>query len=119
MTAPATVLNFGRDSQGYNAYAPAPSNNKWSAAITDGSATSFNVPSTHQTWVVSFRYYPNDVWVDVSGATAAIPAGATFATTTSELNPASLTLQAGTKISVITAQTTADISVVMWPVSYP
>ncbi len=119
MTASATVLNFGRDAQGYNAYAPAPSNNKWAATITDGAATSVTVPSTHQTWVVSFRFYPNDVWVDVSGATAIIPVGATLASTTSELNPASLTLQAGTNISVITAQATADVSVVMWPVSYP
>lgn len=118
MTAPAP-LSFGRDVQGYNAFAPDPSTVKYSATITNGSATSVTVPSTYQTWIVSFRYYPNDVWVDVSGATAAIPAGATLAATTAELNPASLRLQAGTKISMITAQTTSDVSVVMWPVSYP
>lgn len=115
----APNLAFGRDAQGYNAYAPAPSNLKWSATITTGSATSIVVPSSHQTWIVSFRYFPNDVWVDVSGATAAVPVGATLASSTSELNPASLTLQAGTNISVITSATTADISIVMWPVSYP
>ena len=112
-------LSFGRDVQGYNAYAPQPSTNKWSATITDGTATSIVVPSNFQTWIVSFRYFPNDVWVDISGATAIIPVGATLATTTSELNPASLTLQAGTTISIITGQTSADVSIVMWPVSYP
>ena len=112
-------LVLGRDQQGYNAYAPMPSTVKYSATITDGNATSVTVPSTCQTWIVSFRYYPNDVWVDVSGATAIIPVGATLAATTSELNPASLTLQAGTNISVITGQTSADVSIVMWPVSYP
>ena len=117
--ANAPLLQFGRDNQGYNAYAPAPSTVKWSATLTDGNATSITVPSSHQTWVVSFRYFPNDVWVDVSGATAAIPVGNTLAATTSELNPASITLQAGTNISMITAQTAADVSVVMWPVSYP
>lgn len=115
----STLLSFGRDVQGYNAYAPQPSTNKWSATITNGSATSITVPSNFQTWVVSFRYYPNDVWVDVSGATAIIPAGPTLQPTTSELNPASLTLQAGTNISMITGLTSADVSVVMWPVSYP
>jgi hypothetical protein len=115
----STLLSFGRDVQGYNAYAPQPSTNKWSATITTGSATSITVPSNFQTWVVSFRYYPNDVWVDVTGATAAIPVGATLASSTSELNPASLTLQAGTNISMITGLTSADVSVVMWPVSYP
>jgi len=115
----AQNLAFGRDAQGYNAYAPYPSQVKYSATITDGSATSITVPSTYQLWVVSFRYFPNDVWVDVTGATAAIPVGATLASTTSELNPASLTLTAGTNISIITGQTSADVSIVMWPVSYP
>jgi len=118
MTNPVP-LAFGRDQQGYNAYAPQPSTVKWSATLTTGSTTSITVPSTYQTWVVSFRYFPNDVWVDVSGATAIIPVGATLASTTSELNPASLTLNAGTNISIITGQTTADVSIVMWPVSYP
>ncbi len=114
-----TQLQFGRDMQGYNAYAPYPSTVKYSATITNGSATSVNVPTTHALWIVSFRYYPNDVWVDVSGATAAIPVGATLAATTSELNPSSLTLASGTKISIITSQTSADVSIVMWPVSLP
>lgn len=115
----STILQFGRDSQGYNAYAPYPSINKYSATITNGSATSITVPKTHALWVVSFRYFPNDVWVDITGATAAIPVGATLATTTSELNPSSLTLAAGSTISIITAQTSADVSIVMWPASIP
>ncbi len=112
-------LRFGRDLQGYNAFAPQPSTVQYSATITIGTAASVVVPSTYQTWVVSFRYYPNDVWVDVTGATAIIPVGATLAATTSELNPASMELQAGTNISVITGLTAADVSIVMWPVSYP
>jgi hypothetical protein len=112
----STRLIFGRDAQGFNAFAPAPSIDKWSATITDGSATSITVPSNWGVWIVSFRYYPNDVWVDVSGADAIIPVGATLAATTSELNPASLTLNAGTKISMITGLTSADVSIVMWPV---
>lgn len=118
MTNPVP-LAFGRDQQGYNAYAPQPSSVKWSATLTTGTASSITVPTSYQTWIVSFRYFPNDVWVDVSGATAIIPVGATLAPTTSELNPASLTLQAGANISVITGQATADVSIVMWPVSYP
>jgi hypothetical protein len=118
MTVPVQ-LQLGRDLQGYCNYGPQPSNNKWSATITDGNATSVTVPSTAAVWAVSFRYYPNDVWVDVSGATAIVPVGATLASTTSELNPATLTLVAGTVISMITGLTSADVSVVMWPVSYP
>jgi hypothetical protein len=112
-------LQFGRDNQGYNAFSPYPSTVKYSATITTGSETHITVPNSYSLWIVSFRYFPNDVWVDVSGATAIIPVGATLASTTSELNPSSLTLSSGTKISMITAQVTADVSVVMWPVSYP
>lgn len=111
-------LIFGRDLQSYNAFAPQPSNNMWQATLTNGNAASVTVPSTAAVWVVSFRYYPNDVWVDTSGATAQVPVGNTLASTTSELNPASLTLLAGANISMITGQTAADVSVVMWPVSY-
>lgn len=117
MAVPVPLI-LGRDLQGISAYSPQPSNVKYSATITNGSATSVTVPSTAQVWNVSFRYYPNDVWVDVSGATAIIPVGATLAATTSELNPASLTLNAGANISVITGLTAADVSIVMWPVSY-
>jgi hypothetical protein len=112
-------LAFGRDAQGYNAYAPQPSTVKYSATITNGSATSITVPSSYATWIVSFRYYPNDVWVDVTGATAAIPVGTTLAASTSELNPASLTLPSATTISMITDLTSADVCIVMWPASYP
>ena len=112
-------LSFGRDAQGYNTYAPSPASVKYSATLAATTATSITIPSSYQTWIVSFRYYPNDVWIDVTGATAAVPVGATLTSTTSELNPASLTLEAGTVISAITAQTNADISIVMWPVSYP
>ena len=115
----ATELQFGRDIQGYNSYAPYPSTNKFSATITVGAATSITVPKNFPLWIVSFRYSPNDVWVDVSGAAAIVPVGATLASTTSELNPASLTLTAGTNISIITSQTSADVSVVMWPMSIP
>jgi hypothetical protein len=117
MANPA-LLEFGRDVQGYNTYAPQPSTVKWAATLVAGTASAILVPTTYKVWIVSFRFYPNDVWVDVSGAAAIVPIGDTLVPTTSELNPASLTLNGGTNISVITAQTTADISIVMWPVSY-
>lgn len=111
----ANRLQFGRDTQGYNAFAPYPSSYKWKATLTANNATSIVIPFSFPLWIVSFRYFPNDVWVDVSGATAAVPVGGTLTATTAELNPASLTLEAGKTISVITSQATADISIVMWP----
>jgi hypothetical protein len=121
MTATAAALNFGRDSNNLNAFAPFPSNNIWNATLTDGSESHITIPSTSASgfWNVSFRYQAGtDVWVDVTGATAAVPASGTLTSATAELNPASLTLASGTKISMISANTTADVAIVMWQASY-
>jgi hypothetical protein len=114
------LLNFGRDMQGYNAYAPQDAPFKKSATLTVGSAASFTIPSSYPVWVVAFSPQPGaNVWVDMSGATAAVPVGATFATTTSTLNPGQRTVVGGTSISCITDNTTADIGVEAWPVGLP
>lgn len=109
-------LNFGRDVQGFNAYAPAPSTVMFSATMTTGLAASITVPVSSKNWIVSFSYYINNVWVDVTGAAAIVPVGATLVATTSRMNPASYHLTGGTSISMITGQATADVSIAMWPV---
>lgn len=116
----STFLNFGRDTQGYNAYAPMSAVDKWSATIVSGAATSITVPSNHKVWIAVFSYQPgSNVWVDFSGATAAIPAGGTLAITTSELNPAARTVLAGSTISMITDNASIDVGVSLYAVSYP
>lgn len=113
-------LNFGRDVQGFNAYAPATSGNKWAATITDGDETHIIIPSNYAVWIAVFSYQPGtNVWVDLTGATAIIPVGATLAVTTSELNPASRTVYAGGLISMITDNASADVGVSLYAVSYP
>jgi hypothetical protein len=114
----STLLNFGRDVQGFNAFAPVTATDKWSATLTNGAETHIIVPSNYKTWIAVFSYQPGtSVWVDLTGGTSAIPVGATLASTTSELLPASRTVYAGGKISMITDNATADVGVSLYAVS--
>lgn len=116
----STLLNFGRDVQGYNAYAPATATDKYNATITNGSETHITVPSNFPVWIAAFSFQPGtNVWVDLTGATAAIPSGATLTACTAELNPGTRTVLAGSKISMITDNTSSDVGVSLYAVSYP
>ena len=102
----SVVLNFGRDVQGFNAYAPAPSGDKWSVTATTGSATSITVPSNYQTWIAVFSYTPgSNIWV--ANNTTATVAPSAFAATTSDLNPSARKVSAGDVLSFITGDTTS------------
>lgn len=112
-------LHFGRDEQGYNAYAPLDASIKYSATLADGTASSITVPKTFPVWIAAFGLEPGaNVWVSFSG-TAAIPVGGTFASTASSLNPGQRMVNGGTTISAITDNTTADVCIELWPCSYP
>lgn len=114
----AKALKFGRDANGFNAFAPRPSDIKYSVTLTVGDATSITLPGTDEIYCASFRYQPgSSVFVDTTGATAEVPAGNTLTVTTSELNPASLTLTAGTEVSMITDYDTAQVSLVLWRIA--
>lgn len=116
----SVYLNLERDIAGNTAYAPLPSTDGWSATITNGAETHITVPSNHTYWVVSLSYQPGtNIWVDFSGGTAIVPVGATLAATTSRLNPGPRTVAAGSKISIITDNATADVGIEMYAVSYP
>ncbi len=116
----STMLNFGRDVQGYNAYAPSRSKDIWKANLATGVESNITVPSNHEMWIAVFSFQPGtDVWVDLSGATAVAPSTGTLTATTAELNPGSRTVLAGDKISCITDSTAAEMSVALYAVSYP
>lgn len=115
----STPLSFGRDVQGYNAYAPQPCTNIVSATLDAGVAASVTVPSNFPVWIASFNYSPgSSVYVDFSGQVAAVPAGGTFVATSSTLNPGQRTVLAGDSISAITADTTADVVIELYPTNY-
>lgn len=118
MTAPV-ALNLGKDVVGQCAFAPAPSITIESVYLGDGTAASFTVPSVASYYYLSFQKEDGaTIFVDFTGATAVLPGSGSFAATTAECNPGVRTVAAGTSVSVITPNTNAYLSAVMWSASY-
>lgn len=104
-----TKANFARDVQGFNTFAPAPSTNMYSATLSAGGNSTITLPTNVAYWIVSFSYQPgSDIWVRYNG-NAAAPAGATFASTTSELLPGSRVLPSTNTTSSGTSATTINL----------
>ena len=111
-----TQLNFGRDVQGFNAYAPVQADLLYSATLASGVNASVTIPSSAPKWIIAVSYQPGTtVYMSVNG-TAEEPAGGTFAITTSELNPSPRTVYAGDVVDFITPNTTADVGVALYVV---
>jgi hypothetical protein len=114
----STLLNFGRDVQGYNAFAPQFPTDIFTATLADGTAESIVVPTNFPAWIMTVSITPgNEVWVSRT-TTAAIPAGGSFAASKSELNPGPRLVYSGDTISFITPNTTTDCEVAFYAVSY-
>ena len=109
-----TILNFGRDAQGMNAYAPQFCDDKFSATLTNGVAETVTVPDNYKEWTMIVSIAPGSIIFVAVNATAADPAGATFAATDSELNPGPRTVFAGDVISLLTTNATTDTTVMFY-----
>lgn len=119
----STFLNFGRDVQGYNTYAPQFPTDIITSTLAANTAESVTVPSNNPIWIMYVRVQPNGwCWVSHTG-TAAVPAGGTFVSSASELIAGTIeykrTVYAGDTLSFITANTTCDIEVAFFAANYP
>lgn len=109
-------LNFQKDVQGFNSFSPVQADQKYSATLASSGNSTITVPSTDENWVAAFSFAPGaTMWVSVGG-TAAAPAGATFASTTSELNPGSRKVKAGDVIDILNSGTASEVGVVLYVV---
>lgn len=108
-----TPINFAQ-SQGYNTFAPDFSDTNYTASLINGSEQTITVPSDSAAYIASFSYQPGTVvWV-ANNATAAVPAGASFASAASSLNPGARKVEAGDVLHLITATATAEVSVTFY-----
>jgi len=114
----STQLNFGRDVQGFNAYAPQFSTNRYSANLLSTGNSSVTIPSNFGRWIASFSYQPGStIWVALN-TSAAPPVGNSFAQNVSELNPASKSVKSGDVINFYNNGSGAsDVGVTLYAVS--
>lgn len=121
-----TKFNMCRDINGYNGFGLQFSDTNFSATIAANADTTITVPSnsgmggygiqSSSTWIAIFSYTPGaSVWVALN-TTASVPAGATFASTQSQLNPAARLVKGGDIIHFISASA-ADVSVMLYSIS--
>lgn len=115
----STNLQFGRDVQGLNAYAPQFSTDMYKATLATGVADDITVPSNFPNWIMYAKCQP-DGWAWCSrNDTAAVPSGGTFEASESDLVTGTIefkmTVTAGDIISFITSNTTCDILVKFYP----
>ena len=113
----STKLNFGRDVQGYNAYAPMPATDLFSVTMASAGTASFTVPSSSLNWIVNFSFQPgSDIWV-AYGASANVPSGSSFASVNSELLPAQRLLAGGTVVHMINnGASSSDVGVACYAI---
>lgn len=119
----STLLNFGRDVQGYNTYAPQFPTNIFTSTLAATTAESVTVPGNYPTWLMYVRVQPNGWCWCSRTTTAAVPAGGTLASASSEIIVGTIefkrTVYAGDVISFITPNTTCDIEVAFFAITYP
>lgn len=120
----ATSFAMTRDINGFNGFGLPFSIDKYSANLVTLTDTTLTVPgsaamgaitsTTYNKFIAIFSYEPgSSIWVAVN-ATAAVPVGGTFASTTSELNPSARSVQAGDTLHFYTADTSAVVGVTFY-----
>lgn len=119
----STQLNFGRDVQGFNAYAPQFPTDIFTATLAASTAESVTIPGNYPVFIMYVRVQPNG-WVWCSRTTtAAVPTGGTLAAAKSELIAGTIEFKrqvnAGDVISFITPNTTCDIEVALFASNFP
>ena len=119
-----TPFSLVRDINGYNGFGLQFSNQIYSATLAQNTDTTLDVPldgpqgacssSTTNRFIAIFEYQVgSDVFVALNG-TAAVPAGGSFALTTSEQNPVARYCSAGDILHFLTPDTSADVTVVFY-----
>ena len=103
----STKLSLTKDINGYNAFGVIPTYDIWAGSLATSTEQHFTVPSNNEYWLAIFTFSPGaNIWVEFDGGTATVPSS-TVSSVNVVLNPAGRQVKAGSKISLITADSTS------------
>lgn len=115
----STKFNMIKDIAGYNGFGIAPTYDIQGCYLAANTAQTFTAPIGYPYWIAIFSYTPgSNVFVDFSGATAAVPSGS-VASITASLNPSGRALKGGQTFSVITPDSTDPYITVEYQIINP
>jgi hypothetical protein len=104
----STKLNFARDVQGYNSFAPPVSTDMFKVTIAAAGNSTLTLPTNALSWVIAYAYTPGaEVWVAYN-TTATAPSSGTFSSSNCELNPGARTVLSQNITSSSTSATTIN-----------
>lgn len=120
----ATPFALTRDINGFNGFGLPFTSDKYSATLTTLTDTTLTVPgssamgaacaTTYNKFIAIFSYEPGaSVWVALN-ETAAVPAGSSFASTTSELLPSARSVQDGDVLHFYSSDDSASVGVTFY-----
>jgi hypothetical protein len=116
-----TQYNINNYVKGINGFGLEPCSQIYSATLAADTPETVTVPSIAalgclnstlgSLYVAIFSYEPATTFYVAFNATAAVPAGGTFAATTSELNPKARIVKGGDVISVVAPEAASSLSI--------
>ncbi len=122
-----TQFSMYTDVRGVNGFGLKFTDTAYSSTLTINTATALTIPGTgslgggktqtKNLWLAIFAFTPGaTVWV-ANNDTAAIPAGASFAATNSEMNPAARVVEGGDVLSFFCASAGVQVSILLYSLS--
>ncbi len=107
----STLFQMTRDCNGYNGFGLEFSIENVSTTLAANVAQSTTVPTAYPFYLAVFSFEAGtSVWVSNDGSDAEAP-GSSFDTTNSQLNPTARKVAAGSELSFISSDSTAQIGV--------
>jgi hypothetical protein len=114
----ATKFVLTRDINGYNGFGIPFTQDNYKTTLAANVAQTVTVPDEYQSWLAIFSFSPgSDIYVALN--TTATVAGASFAQSASQLNPAARYVQAGDTLSFITGDASNPVAEVSFYVAPP